>query len=94
MRDKKKSGVDGQNPAPLLPASSPHTPLSPSLFPLKQVQEDISAVQGAMAAGLRIEFSVDPDLTGIVIGKKVRPSCGSYVVCGREVWRKGPSTLT
>lgn len=37
-----------------------------------QVQEDITAVQGAVAAGLRIEFQVHPDLTGIVIGKKVR----------------------
>lgn len=38
----------------------------------KQVQEGITAVQGAVAAGLRIEFQVDRDLTGIVIGKKVR----------------------
>jgi hypothetical protein len=41
-------------------------------IPQKQVQEDITAVQGAVAAGLRIEFQVDHDLTGIVIGKKVR----------------------
>lgn len=26
-----------------------------------------------MAAGLRIEFTVDPELTGLVIGKKARP---------------------
>jgi hypothetical protein len=35
-------------------------------------------VQGAVAAGLRIEFQVDRELTGIVIGKKV----GRCVVVG------------
>ena len=34
------------------------------------LEEKFTAVQGAVAAGLRIEFSVDPELTGIVIGKK------------------------
>lgn len=39
---------------------------------LQQVHEEITAVQGAVAAGLRIELRVDPCLTGTVIGKKVR----------------------
>ena len=37
---------------------------------LMQVQEEISAVHGAVAAGLRIEFAVSPELTGVVIGKQ------------------------
>jgi hypothetical protein len=31
-----------------------------------------------VAAGLRIEFTVDPELTGLVIGKKVSPPYLSY----------------
>jgi hypothetical protein len=30
--------------------------------------------QGEVAAGLRIEFEIAPELTGLVIGKKVRKS--------------------
>lgn len=57
-----------------------HTRHKPT--PHKQVQEDITAVQGAVAAGLRIEFQVDPDLTGIVIGKKVGRVRGWWLVDG------------
>ena len=36
---------------------------------LQQAQDDISAVEGAVAAGLRIEFGIQTELAGIVIGK-------------------------
>jgi hypothetical protein len=37
----------------------------------------VTTAKGAVAAGLRIEFNVDPSLTGLVIGKKV--SVGAFV---------------
>ena len=34
------------------------------------MQENLFEVQGAVASGLRIEFTVPRDLVGIIIGKK------------------------
>jgi hypothetical protein len=37
---------------------------------LQKVQHDLYAAQGEMASGLMVEFSIKPDLVGLVIGKK------------------------
>jgi predicted RNA-binding protein YlqC (UPF0109 family) len=37
---------------------------------LQKVQNDLYAAQGEMASGLMVEFTVNPELIGLIIGKK------------------------